>query len=143
MYVKHAGERLNKTTNPSWFHFWFDVNITSRLLVSSHRPRLFSCRFPIGPLHSFGVVLCYINYVKPFPHSDPKMAAVYITGDQSESVKVLAAIKVFSSHRFSAMTHAVPPFPPPVWFLTDFIFHVNRRFLTSYLEVKLLYLVIK
>jgi hypothetical protein len=38
------------------------------------------------------------------------MAAVYITGDQSESVKVLAAIKVFSSHRFNAVTHVVPPF---------------------------------
>jgi hypothetical protein len=39
------------------------------------------------------------------------MAAVYITGDQSESVKVLAAIKVFSPHRLTAMTHAVHPFP--------------------------------
>jgi len=39
------------------------------------------------------------------------MAAVYITGDQSESVKVLAAIKVFSLHRFAAMTQAVPPYP--------------------------------
>jgi hypothetical protein len=39
------------------------------------------------------------------------MAAVYITGDQSESVKVLAAIKVFSSHRSSTVTQAVPPFP--------------------------------
>jgi len=38
------------------------------------------------------------------------MAAVYITGDQSESVKVLAAIKVFSSHRFNTVTHVVPPF---------------------------------
>jgi hypothetical protein len=71
----------------------------------------------------------YINYVKPFPHFEPKMAAVYITGDQSERVKALAAIKVFSSlllRRHDASISFFSPFLDS--FLTDFIFHVNLRF---------------
>jgi hypothetical protein len=44
------------------------------------------------------------------------MAASYITGDQSGSVKVLAAIKVFFRNHFTAMTHAVPLFSARVDF---------------------------